>query len=256
VIRAVSLVAAAATMVAAAAAAVPAPARPVASLSASPARVSLIGSSRTTITLRNFGSAPLVVSASTGDLAVDLRGRPAVRSARGGPRSAARWLQVRPRTVVVQPATVATVTLTARVPSRAAAGDHHGAVLFTTRAPKRGAVGIRMRLAVRVSVRAPGRLVSAMSVTGLRVRRMARERVLDVRLANRGNVTAALDRGHLVVMLLARGRPLTRLIAPPREVLPGAEAIVGLRYKGTLRGRVVARVSVAGGRVRAFRVTL
>ncbi|HZB23145.1 MAG TPA: hypothetical protein VE444_04815, partial [Gaiellaceae bacterium] len=245
-----------AATVVAAATALPADARPVASLSASPARVSLVGSTRTTVTLRNFGSSPLVVSASTAGLDVDVRGRPSVRASRGGRRSAARWLDVRPLTVVVQPSDVSTVVVTSRLPRRAAPGDHQGAVLFTTRAPKRGAVGIRMRLAVRVAVRAPGRLVSAVSISGVRVRRVRNERILDVRIANRGNVTAALERGHLVVALLTPGRTTVRLVAPPREVLPGADALIGLRYRGTLRGRVLARVSVAGGRVRAFWVRL
>lgn len=230
--------------------------RPIASLSASPARVALNGSEGAAVALRNFGSSPLTVAASLGELVVDLRGRPALRRRAGGKRSAARWLTVRPRDVVVRPGATAVVEVAARLPSRASPGDHHAAVLFTTRAPRRDAVAVRMRLAVRVVVRAPGRVVRRLLVQGVRVRRVARARVLDVRLANRGNVTETIPRGRLVVTLVARGREVARLRAGPRELLPGGGAIVAVRYAGMARGVVVARVSLEGARMRAFRVRL
>lgn len=113
-----------------------------------------------------------------------------------------------------------------------------------------------MRLAVRVVVRAPGRIVRKVVVRGLRVRRVGRTRTLDVRLANRGNVTEALPRGRVTVALIVRGRVAARIRPGPRELLPGGEAIVAARYAGRLRGPLVARVEVLGAAIRTFRVRL
>ena len=247
---------AAAALVAAAAGSGASAELPVASLSASPARIALDGSGRTTITLRNFGASSQSVVTSVGGLVVDVRGRPALRASMGGNRSAARWLAVRPRELVVRPGGAATVDVAARVPARAAPGDHHAVVVFTTRARRGGAVAIRMRVAVRVSVRAAGPVIRSLVVRSVSVRRAAAVRLVDVWLANRGNVTETLPRGRLVVRLLVRGREVGRLRAARREVLPDARALVSLRYSGTVRGRVVAQVNGAGARPRSFWIRL
>jgi hypothetical protein len=113
-----------------------------------------------------------------------------------------------------------------------------------------------MRLAVRVVVRAPGRIVRRVRVRSLSVQRLRGSRLFAVRIANRGNVTETIGRGRLTVTLLVRGREAVRLAAGAREVLPGADAIVRLRYSGRLRGPVVARVAVVGGPTRTFRARL
>lgn len=229
---------------------------PVVSLSASPARVTLAGTERASITLRNYGPSRLVVGASTGGVALDVRGRPKLLRRTAGRRSAASWLNVRPRELTIRAGGTAVVEVASRVPSRAEPGDHHAVLLLATRATQTRGVGVRMRLGVRVIVRAPGPIVRRLVVRGLRVRPTGAVRVLEVELANRGNVTEVLPRGRLTVSLLVRGRPAVRLRPGARELLPGSAAIVAARYAGALRGTVLARVDVLGAPSRTFRVRL
>ena len=109
-----------------------------------------------------------------------------------------------------------------------------------------------MRLGVRVSVRAPGRVVRRVAVRDLRVRRSGRVRSFDVTVENLGDLieTKAVD-----VVLSARGR-VDRVHAETREVLPRTRAILTARYLGQLRGRVTARVEVDGVARRSFRLRL
>jgi hypothetical protein len=232
-------------------------ARPVASLSASPARVALAGAERTTVTLRNFGPSRLMVKAAAGGVKLDTRGRPKLLGRAGGrARNAATWLVVRPRALAIAPGGAAVIEVASRIPRSAQPGDHHAVVLFATRTvPSRG-VAVRMRLGIRVVVRAPGRIVRQLVVRELRVRRARRSRVLEVVLANRGNATETLPRGRVTVTLRARGRTVARLRVGPREVLPRSKAILVARYVGRVRGVVFARVEVSGARTRIFRVRL
>jgi hypothetical protein len=90
------------------------------------------------------------------------------------------------------------------------------------------------------------------AVRGLRVRRSARFRNLEVTLANLGDLieTKVVD-----VVLSARGRS-ERMHAEVREVLPGTRAILTARYAGRLRGRVLARVEIDAVARRSFRLRL
>jgi len=225
--------------------------RPLASLSASPTRIALSGSSRASITLTNYGATRAQVSVGRGSFTLDLRGRPAI----GGPgaRSAQSWLTFRPSALSIAPGGKAELDVAARVPARARPGDHHALLLLVTRPSRVGGVGVRMRLGVRVAVRAPGRVVRRVAVRGLRVRRTGgRVRGLDVTLENLGDLieTKVVD-----VVLSARGR-LDRVHAETREVLPRTRAILTARYVGQLRGRVTARVEVDGVARRSFRLRL
>jgi hypothetical protein len=109
---------------------------------------------------------------------------------------------------------------------------------------ERTRVAVRIRLGVGVRVRMPGRIVRHLDLRGLRVRKRGRARVLLVSLANGGNVTEQLQ-PVLSVSLIRRGRVVGRLRAHgPRELLPGARAVVRLPYEGRVRGLVTAVVHV------------
>ncbi|MEP7334229.1 MAG: hypothetical protein ABI717_00480 [Actinomycetota bacterium] len=224
--------------------------RPLASLSASPTRIALSGSSRTSVTLTNFGASPAQVSVGRGSFTLDLRGRPAV--GRPGLRSAQSWLVFRPSALSIAPGGKAELEVAARVPARARPGDHHALLLLLTRPSRVGGVGVRMRLGVRVAVRVPGKVVRRVAVRGLRVRRSGRSRNLDVTLANLGDL---IETNVVTVVLSARGR-VERVSAEVREVLPRTRAILTARYAGRLRGRVIARVEVDGTARRTFTLRL
>lgn len=227
--------------------------RPVVSLSASPARLMLASDKARTIRLTNFGTSRVTVDSSLSGVAVDVRGRPTLVQRPTAGRNAAAWLLVRPRHLTIPARGSATVRVRVRVPRRAQPGDHHAAVVLATRPLDRGRVGVRMRLAVRVSVRAPGRVRRRVEIRALRVRRVGRARLLEVRLANRGNVTEKLA-GRVTVSLT--GRTTLRVRAPRRELLPGREGVVAAVYRGRARGKIRARVGVRGASSRAFRIRL
>ncbi len=224
--------------------------RPLASLSASPTRIALSGSSRTSVTLTNFGATRTQVSVGRGSFTLDLRGRPTV--GRPGPRSAQAWLAFRPSLLSIAPGGKAELEVAARVPARARPGDHHALVLLATRPSHVGGVGVRMRLGVRVSVRVPGKIVRRVVVRVLRVRGRGRSRNLDVTVANLGDL---IETSGVTVVLSGRGR-VERVHAELREILPRTRAILTARYTGRLRGRLLARVEVDGVARRSFRLRL
>jgi hypothetical protein len=228
---------------------------PVVSLSASPARVALAGGAGATIALRNFGRSSLSVTASRDGFVLDLHGRPEL-VARAARRSAATWLNVRPRRVALAPGAEALVRVESTVPRGAEPGDHHAVVLFATRAPHAGRVGVRMRVGVRVVVRVPGSVVRKLAIRSLHVRRQGRVRLLDIGLANLGNVTEGLTPGRVIVTLLARGRVPVRVRTQRRELLPHSFGIATARYVGALRGRLLARVEVGRAGRRLFWIRL
>jgi hypothetical protein len=224
--------------------------RPLASLSASPTRIALSGSSRASVTLTNYGASRAQVSVSRNSFTLDLRGRPAV--GRPGVRSAQSWLTFRPSSLSIAAGGRAELEVAARVPARARPGDHHALLLLVTRPSRVGGVGVRMRLGVRVAVRAPGKVVRRVAVRGLLVRRSGRVHSLDVTLENLGDL---IETKVVAVVLSARGR-VERVHAEVREVLPETRAILTARYAGRLRGRVLARVEVDGVARRSFRLRL
>jgi hypothetical protein len=132
-------------------------------------------------------------------------------------------------------------------PQRAEPGDHPVLILLTTRALRGSRVNVQLRLGVRITMVVPGRIVRHLTFGGLRVRRQRDARLLFVSVANRGNVTVQL-RGRVTALLLRRGKQLTRLSPPAqRALLPGARAVLALRYRGRVRGLVYAVVQVRLG---------
>jgi hypothetical protein len=175
---------------------------------------------------------------------------------------AASWLAVRPRRLALRPGGVALLTVSSRLPRRVEPGDHSALVLLTTRPRLRGGLSVRMRLGIVVVVRAPGRIVRRLELRALHVRRSGRAHVLELSVANRGNVTEPLSRSCFVVSLRTGGQQLARLSPTWRTLLPRTSGIAELRLRSRLRGLVVARIKPSGrapcgsGLRRSFRIRL
>jgi hypothetical protein len=223
--------------------------RPVVSLSASPARVLTAPGRVQVVSLRNFAASAASVSARAGGVALDLRGRPRLV----GRTAASSWLGLSPRELTVRAGGTVELRVQARVPRGAEPGDHHAVVLLATRTTEADGVGVRMRIGVRVVVRVPGRVVRRLLVHRVGVRRAGRVRVLDVALANRGNVTETLPRGRIAVVIRLHGGS-QRLVARRRELLPHSRGVVSVTYRGRERGLATATVEIDGRTVRTFRV--
>ena len=216
---------------------------PPVSLAASPARVTLPGSGRTAIRVTNAGSRAVDVEVSRAGFSLDLRGRP--RIVPRGRAAAASWLSVRPHVLSLRPRSEGSLTVSSIVPRNARPGDHGALIVLTTR-PIRGArVAVRMRLGVLVVMRAPGRLTRRLELRRLRVRPLRSSRVVDLYVANRGNVTEVLKRGQSTVTLRRGRRILARLHPAPRELLPRTIGIMSARYAGRARGPATALVELA-----------
>ena len=222
-----------------------APAPPVA-LVATPARVTLVGSSRQAVDVANTGSERIVVDVARTSLGVDLRGRPQILWRRLASRSAATWLAARPARLVLGPGEHTSLLVAATVPRRAEPGDHQALLLLTTRPLRRGTVAVRMRVGVVVVVRAPGRVVRKLALLRLHVRPIRAGRVLELWLANLGNVTETIGDDCLRLRLLRRGRVLASLRPAPRRFPPRTRGVVEFRYGGKVRGPVTAVVVPTG----------
>lgn len=207
--------------------------RPRVALSVSPARLALAAPGSRTIKLRNSGAERVVVEVTRRPL---------------GPQPAAKtWLQITPARVVLRSQESAVLTLRASPPRRAEPGEHRILVLLTTRPLRGGRVKVQVRLGVRIRMVVPGRVVRDAALGGLRLRRARNARIMFVSVTNRGNVTVPL-RGHVTALLLRRGQRLARLTPHgPRALLPGARAVLALRYSGRVRGLLTAVVRIQLG---------
>jgi hypothetical protein len=103
---------------------------------------------------------------------------------------------------------------------------------------------MRIRIGLVVSVRVPGRLVHRVEVRAVHVSRSGRQRLVEVTLANLGNVIEPIDAARFRLTMLRRGRVVARLRPEPRKLLPQATGLVDLRYSGPVRGRVAARIEL------------
>ncbi|MCS7006260.1 MAG: hypothetical protein RMM28_01140 [Thermoleophilia bacterium] len=232
--------------------------RPPVALTATPAHVGLAGNARASVRIVNTGSARVVVDVRTAGFALDLRGRPRIVKASEVRRSAATWLRLRPRMLVLAPGAASSVSIASRLPRRAEPGDHDALVLFTTRQRVQDGVAVRMRVGVVVVVRAPGAVVRRLELGGLRVARSGRVRTLELVVANRGTVTESVTRDAIVVTLSRSGRRLARLTAVPRTLRPGTRGVVQFRcparVSGALRASVEVRSGAPGGFRRTYRI--
>ncbi|HKA26530.1 MAG TPA: hypothetical protein VKD88_04100 [Gaiellaceae bacterium] len=212
-------------------------------LTAAPARVVLTGTTRMPVRVTNSGSKRVVVDVSRAGYALTLRGRPRIVRTRRS-RSAAAWLSLRPRRLALPAHTSASLLLSATVPRKAEPGDHDALVLLTTQPSGAARVAVRARLGVVVVVQVPGKIIRRLRLRGLRVDRRGGHRLLELRVANRGNVTETLSRIRVSVVRARTGRRLATLVASMREVRPHTQAIVEFRYRRALRGAVSARVVI------------
>lgn len=228
-------------------------ARPPLALTATPAHVSLVGTARSVIRVTNPGRSPVVVDVGRAGFSLDLRGRPTVVP-RGGVRAASRWLTVRPGRFVLAAGASRSLTVRSRLPRPVEPGDHDALVLLTTRPQRRAGVAVRMRIGVVVVVRAPGRIVRRLVLGRIGVRRDRAGKVVELHVANRGNVTESLARGDLQLTLRRSGFE-TRLRSVPRDIRPKTGGIVQLRYRGRSKGWVTAtgRIAMEPGRPAVYR---
>ncbi|HYX76672.1 MAG TPA: hypothetical protein VE757_05800, partial [Gaiellaceae bacterium] len=81
--------------------------------------------------MTNGGTKRVVVDVSRAGFALTLRGRP--RIVRRGARSAASWLKLRPKRLMLPARTTASLLVSATVPPKTEPGDHDALVLMTTR---------------------------------------------------------------------------------------------------------------------------
>jgi hypothetical protein len=233
--------------------------RPPLGLAVTPARVALAGTGNAGVRITNPGVGAVVVDVARAGFSLDLRGRPHI-VARAGPRAATPWLTVRPGRFVLPAGASRWLIVASRLPPRVEPGDHDALVLLTTRPWRSAGVAVRMRIGVVVVVRAPGRIVRSVAIRGLRVRRAARARTLELVLANRGNVTETIDAARMRLVLVGKGTR-SSVGAETRELRPRTNGVVQFRYRGRLGGWVTARVGLAlepGGSVifRTFHVKL
>jgi hypothetical protein len=215
--------------------------KPVA-LTAVPARVLLTGTTRAAVRVTNSGAKAVVVDVSKAGFALTLRGRP--RIVRRGARSAARWLKLQPSHLALPARTSASLLVSAAVPRKAEPGDHDALVLLTTRPSTGARIAVRVRLGVVVVVRAPGRAVRQLELRRLWVARRGGVRVLELRVANRGNVTEALGHVRAWLARAPTGRRLARLVAARRDLRPHTQGILEFRLRRAVRGAVSARVVI------------
>ena len=132
-------------------------------------------------------------------------------------------------------------------------------MLLTTRPLGVRHVRVRLRVGVIVDLRVRGRIVRRLDARALTVRRSGAQRVLELRIVNRGNVMERLATDGLRISLLRDGRKLATLRPRSSEILPHSAGIAVFAYRGRLRGTVVARVELrppVKGPQRSFRVRL
>jgi hypothetical protein len=224
-------------------------------LSATPLRLTLKGASAAAITVRNPGRRALLIDASRAGFSRSLRGKPRIRRL----THAATWLRLRPRRIRIAPGGKGVLHVRAVPPRQAGPGDHPALVLLTSRPLGVRHVRVRLRLGVIVVLHVRGRIVRRLDPRGLTVRRRGSERLLELRLVNRGNVTERLGGARLRLAILRHGHALATLRPRRRELLPHSTGIAEFVYRGRARGIVLARVELrppVRDHLRAFWVRL
>ena len=216
---------------------IPALAAAAISLSVAPAHVSMTPGTTQVLQVTNTARTAIVVAASTAGYALDLRGRARIVQR----VSTASWLSLRPGRLVLPPRSTVMLTVAAHRPLGARPGDHDALVLLTSLPRAAGALAVRMRVGVVVAVRVPGRLVSELDALALR---RARSGLIELSLANRGNVVEQIVPGRVSLVLWRRGRVLVRLAPVVRKILPRTRGLAELHYPRRLRGVVTAVVEV------------
>ena len=214
-------------------------------ISAWPARTVVVAPGRATVGVGNPGGEPVQVVARAQGYALDARGRPRIQA------PGARWLVVRPERFVVPPHAARSVRVSVRRPNGVRPGDHAQLVLLSTEPPAGGRLVARLRLGVVVDVRVPGKLVHRLAAGAVRVRRGPRWTILELVVANRGNVDEWLGRGRVGVSLVRGGWRLASRPIAARRLLARSSGVIEARFRSAFRGRVDAVVELRqpGGRI-------
>jgi len=213
-------------------------------LTAAPARLVLHRSGAATVRLRNPGKKPVAVEVAAAGLALDLHGRPRIVK-RGGPRSAAGWLTLRPAHITLGSHKAGALLVSARVPRGAEPGDHDALVLLSTRPLRQARVSVRLRLGIVVVVRAPGAVVRRLNLRRLRVAlRRGGTRALELVVVNSGNVTERLVHVRATLSRPASRRRITTVGASPRELRSHTRGLLEFRLRTGATGPVTVRVVV------------
>jgi len=230
---------AAALLLGASATAVGVPSTPASlGVAAWPARVVVAAPGHTTIHVSNPGDDAVVVDAVAWGYALDVRGRP-LMTATG------HWLRVAPARLKLPANGSAELGVTVAKPRGAAPGDHAALLLLTTRPRPGRRVVARLRLGVVVVARVPGRLVRRLVVGQLRIAHRPQSTVVDVVVANRGNVDEWIGARRLSIRLLRRGAPVATLWSAPRRLLARSQGLVRVSCPRIVHGRVTAVVRLS-----------
>ncbi len=214
----------------------------VVTLSAWPSHLTLAPGTQAIVTVQAATRDRLQVDARVAGYTLDLHGRPQL----AGQAAGRPLLTVSPHRVIVAHAGTTLVVSAPPAPRGARAGDHSAAVLITATAPAAHGIPVRMRVGIAVTVRVPGRVVRRLVIRALHVQRRGRHRLVELTLANRGNVIEAIRGTRLTLVLRRRGRVVARLRAGPQLLLPRTNGIVVVRYDGPTRGRVTAQPVLRG----------
>jgi hypothetical protein len=210
-------------------------------VSAWPARVVVAAPGHTTIHVSNPSPDAVALVAAASGYALDVRGRPRVTARRG-------WLAVRPARLRLPPNGSAELDVAVARPRGAPPGDHASLVLLTTQPLSGRRVVARLRLGVVVVARVPGLLVHRLVLGGLHVVRRRHSTVVDVAVANRGNVDEWIGARRVAIRLRRHGALVATLWAAPRRLLARSGGLVRLACQRPVRGLVTAVVQVAGPR--------
>jgi hypothetical protein len=213
-------------------------------LSVTPSRLVLEGATQTVVSVTNSGTARTAIDVTLGNYVIRPDGEVVVDPRLPPGRSAKRWLKAVPSRVDLAPGQSARITVTSRPARSAQPGDHHALLLFTTVPRTSGGVAVRTRVGVTALVRVDGPLVRRLRPLGLSVTPRGGDRLVRLRLANRGNVYERFVTTRTLLELRKNGKVIARLHAPTRSILPGTSGHLVFRYRGRITGAVNAIVRV------------
>jgi hypothetical protein len=206
-------------------------------VSAWPARVVVAAPGHTTIHVSNPSSDAVALAAAASGYALDVRGRPRVTVRRG-------WLTVRPARLWLPPKGSAVLDVAVATPRGAPPGDHASLVLLTTEPPSGRRVVARLRLGVVVVARVPGLLVHRLVLGGVHVVGRPHSTVVDVAVANRGNVDEWIGARRVAIRLRRHGAVVATLWAVPRRLLARSGGLVRVACPRPVHGFVTALVEL------------
>ena len=187
--------------------------------------------------------------------ALDLRGRPRIVWS-GGARSAAGWLTLRADALHDRAALHRVSRRDGEAAARRGAGRPRRARAVWRRDPLRaGGWACACGSVSSWSSGRRGGSCDASSCIALQVARRGHATVLELTVANLGNVTESLRAARAVLSKAKDGRVVAGVSAANRDLRPRTRGIVAFRYRRTLHGWMTARVVIPadGGRRRLQR---